>query len=209
MCTRHARRIASLCAAAFALLQCLSANAQIAVAALSNESIHETRSRLQSMAVPVSSSALIQYAAQGDIAVVSLLIKAGLPVTTHEPLHLVTALHNAAAQGHLKLSQQLIDGGADVNAADINGMTPLINAVYGGHLELAKLLLKHQANPATVPRGSPTALNLAIQRGDMPMFDMLLKSSAPTTLADVYGQTPLMLAQRLKRVPMADRLPPG
>jgi uncharacterized protein len=158
------------------------------------------------MSVSVSQASLVQYAAQGDVTVVDLLLQAGLSPNDPEPMRGVTALHNAAAQGHFKLVQRLIGLAVDINPQDTNGMTPLINAVYAGHLEVANLLLQHRADPGIVPKASPTALNLVVQRNNMAMFELLLKSDASQTLADAFGSTPLSIAKALQRTAMVARL---
>jgi hypothetical protein len=42
----------------------------------------------------------------------------------------VGALHIAANQGHLQITQLLVEGGAAVNAIDKNGDTPLTAGMY-------------------------------------------------------------------------------
>jgi uncharacterized protein len=156
-------------------------------------------SRLTALAIAVTPSALTQYAAQGDTAVVDLLLQTGVLVTSLEPKRLTTALHNAAAQGHIKVAQILLNTGAAVDAQDVNGATPLINAVYADQIELVKLLLRNKADTNIVPIRCPSALNLAVQRGNIRMVELLLDAGARVDLADNYGQTPQSTVQDLKR----------
>jgi uncharacterized protein len=177
----------------------------ISLANESSTTVLESKIRLQSMAVPVSIPALVQYAAQGDEIVVNLLLKTGIPVQASEPIRLVTALHNAAANGHSRLCKLLIEQGADVNAKDINGFTPLINAVYAGQNETMRLLLENKADSNAVPKSGSTALNIAVQRNDMVSAELLLKAKASIGLVDTYGMSPIAYAKKLQRTAMAQR----
>lgn len=151
--------------------------------------------QLQSTGIGANPARLVQYAALGDWATVSLLLDAGLKVNDREPRRQVTALHNAAAQGHARLAQRLLDLGADVKAQDWHGVTPLIAAVAGGHTKLVTMLLAKGSDVNVVPAAAPTALLCAVQRGDLPMVELLLKAGAKADLADVFGQSPLAAAR--------------
>jgi uncharacterized protein len=165
----------------------------------------DPKTKLQSMAVPVSVASLVQYAAQGDEAIINLLLNTGLSVRAVEPNRRVTALHNAAANGHSRLCKLLIEQGADVNAKDINGFTPLINAVYAGQNETMRLLLENKADSNAVPKSGSTALNIAVQRNDMVSAELLLKAKASIDLVDTYGMSPVAYAKKLQRTAMAQR----
>lgn len=56
-----------------------------------------------------------------------------------------TLLHMAVFYGNLDICEQLINAGADVNAADVLGETPLFVAVRKGKPAIAELLLTHGA----------------------------------------------------------------
>lgn len=53
-----------------------------------------------------------------------------------------TALHLAAAAGHMKLFTWLVQCGADINATDRWGGTPLEDAIKQNQVEAAKLLMR-------------------------------------------------------------------
>ncbi len=162
--------------------------------------------QLQSTGIAANSSRLVQYAALGDWATVSLLLDAGLKVNDREPRRRVTALHNAAAQGHARLAQRLLDLGADVKAQDWHGVTPLIAAVAGGHTKLVAMLLAKGSDVNVVPAAAPTALLCAVQRGDLAMVDLLLKAGAKADLPDVFGQSPLGAARLSAQAEVEARL---
>ncbi|XP_039287002.1 protein phosphatase 1 regulatory subunit 12B isoform X19 [Nilaparvata lugens] len=54
-----------------------------------------------------------------------------------------TALHVAAAKGYIKVMELLLEGGADVNAQDLDGWTPLHAAAHWNQKDAAQLLTKH------------------------------------------------------------------
>ena len=59
---------------------------------------------------------------------------------------LTDQLNAAAGNGNLDKIKMLIDGGADINAANENGITPLIAAKIAGRDEVVQMLLKKGAN---------------------------------------------------------------
>ncbi len=66
-----------------------------------------------------------------------------------------TALHFAAAGGHLGVVRLLLDRGADVNSTTMRGETPLHLAATEGNAACAKLLLERGADVhASVTAGS-------------------------------------------------------
>ncbi len=196
-----------LSCALVALLHCPLGYAQTVANPTAEAQEKEAKLLLASMGLAVSPTVLVQYAAQGDVAVVKLLLRSGVAVTSAEALRKVTALHNAAAQGHLRLVSQLLLEGADVNAQDVYGATPLVCAVYAGHVEVVKLLLAKGADATLAPVASPSAMNMAIQRNDMAVFELLRNTAQQSTQTpDVYGNTALMQAQVLKRTAMVERL---
>ena len=72
-----------------------------------------------------------------------------------------TPLYLAAFAGHREAVKCLLDHGANVNAADIEGFTPLITAVQEKHLPLVDLLLLCGADPNIATIHGQTALYCA------------------------------------------------
>lgn len=66
-----------------------------------------------------------------------------------------------AANRRPELALLLLDVGADVNAADVNGTTPLHNAAHSGQKALARLLLDRGANVNAEENGGMTPLLIA------------------------------------------------
>lgn len=161
--------------------------------------------KLAVMSVDVTPARLVQYAAQGDSNVVSLLLQAGVDVNAVDPLRQVSALHNAAAQGHLALMKQLLAQGARVDATDWNGVTPLIGAAYYGQVEAARLLLQRGAAVNQVSRQGVTPLVAAVYSGKDAMLELLLAHGASSALPQ-DGERPLAVAQRAQRADMVAAL---
>ena len=51
----------------------------------------------------------------------------------------------AARDGRLDIARTLVEGGADVNQADANGIPPLISAITNNHVDVALFLIEHGA----------------------------------------------------------------
>ena len=103
---------------------------------------------------------------------------------------------DAAMRGEIETVRSLLREGADVNAAQGDGMTALHWAAERGDLAMAEMLIYAGANVEAVTRiGSYTALHLASKAGNAPVIEKLLKAgsdaNAPTTTG---GVTPLHFA---------------
>jgi ankyrin repeat protein len=91
----------------------------------------------------------------------------------------LTALIMAAPFGPPELIGNLLDGGSDVNARDVRGMTPLMLAVATDHQDptVIKMLLEHGADPSAKSGIGDSALDWA-RRAALPPGIDLLKAGA-------------------------------
>jgi uncharacterized protein len=128
------------------------------------------------------------------------------PRPQSRPFGAMTALHFAAREGCAACAQALVEGGADINKVDPNGITPLLMATLNARWDVAKVLIEAGADVNrwdtwgraplystvdynTVPRGGRPdrpALDIAtpmeiarmlLERGANP--DMMLKIFPP------------------------------
>lgn len=102
--------------------------------------------------------------------------------------HRRSALHRAAASGHLPAVQLLAAWGAEVDAPDSLGLTPLHHAARGGHVEVASHLLDRGAQVNATGWLHKTPLHLAVERGHSPMAELLLSRGANPTLRTQWGE---------------------
>src|SRR5919204_6836781 len=79
---------------------------------------------------------------------------------------------DAAMQGDREAARTLLQKGADVNAAQSDGMTALHWAALKGDVEMAKMLLYAGANVKAATRlGGYTPFLMAAKNGDAAMID--------------------------------------
>lgn len=102
--------------------------------------------------------------------------------------HSRSALHRAAAGGHLPAVQLLAAWGAEVDARDSLGLTPLHHAARGGHAEVASHLLDRGAQVNAAGWLHKTPLHLAMEHGHSPTAELLLSRGASPTLRTRWGE---------------------
>jgi len=105
-------------------------------------------------------------------------------------------LVDAARRGDAKAVAALIDAGADVNAAQGDGMNALHWAAERGHAAVAEHLIAASADVGAKTRiGGHTPLHVASRGGRGAIVRMLLEAgSNPASIATSSGVTPLHLA---------------
>jgi ankyrin repeat protein len=103
---------------------------------------------------------------------------------------------DAARRGDMDAVRQLLRDGADVNAAQPDGMSALHWAAERGDVQLAQMLLYAGASTETVTRiGEYTPLHIASRNGQTPVVDALLAAGADVAATTrPGGTTPLHLA---------------
>ena len=126
----------------------------------------------------------------GDGQRVAACLAAGIAVNQRDATG-ATALHWAALGGHDHIVKQLIDAGADVNAAEsASGMSALHGAARWNRLTTAGLLLANGAAVDARDRFGRTPLFDAMVKGRLEMIDLLLGSGADLSARNNEGQTP-------------------
>ncbi len=109
-------------------------------------------------------------------------------------------LADAAEEMDKATIRALLQKHADINAAQVDGMTALHWAAFRDDTEIAKLLVDAGANVKAANRYGVTPLSLACTNGDGPMVELLLKAGANPNEALPGGETALMTAARTGRV---------
>lgn len=101
----------------------------------------------------------------------------------------------AAEAGDLDVVKELLAGGADVNAAQGDGMTALHWAALHDDAEMISLLVYAGAHTGAATRlGAYTPLLVAARQGSAAAVEALLAAGADPLRATANGATPLMLA---------------
>lgn len=82
----------------------------------------------------------------GDTGIAQRAIEAGVNVNATDEWD-VSALGNAAGNGHVEMTTLLLDSGARVDGSGEGSRTPLCLAAWNGHPLVVELLLSRNANP--------------------------------------------------------------
>ncbi|KAF0698510.1 Aste57867_10877 [Aphanomyces stellatus] len=105
-----------------------------------------------------------------------------------------TQLLHASSVGQVEHVRSLLAQGAEVNYADVDGMTGLLHAIQGGHNEVATTLINHGANVDVANKEGNTPLFFAIKHEQMQIALLLLQHGVNIDVADKSGNTPLLCA---------------
>jgi ankyrin repeat protein len=111
-----------------------------------------------------------------------------------------TRVADAAMRADRAAVRALLAQGADVHAAQPDGMTALHWAARTGDLDTAQLLLKSGARINATTRYGVTPLHLASVNGNAPMIDAFIRAGADPNAPNPGGETPLMTAARTGNV---------
>src|SRR5688572_23802543 len=114
----------------------------------------------------------------------------------------MTALHWAARNGDVELTQMLLYAGANVKAATrLGGYTPLLMAADQGHATVIAALVAGGADVKASNALGTTPLMLAAASGNPQAVTILVENGAEIEAKEkTFGQTPLMFAASNNRV---------
>jgi ankyrin repeat protein len=169
-------------------------------------------------------TALMTAARVGALGPVKSLLARGATVDRKDDRRGQTALMWAAAEGHARVVEVLIEVGAEFRARLASGFTPLLFAVREGHVDVVRTLLKagvdvnetvpvegrRRGYGGRLPPAGTGPLLMAIMNGHFELAAHLLDAGANPN-ADLPGYTPLhaMIAVRKPGIGDNDPGPEG
>ncbi|KAB1221613.1 hypothetical protein CJ030_MR2G006823 [Morella rubra] len=120
-----------------------------------------------------------------------------------------TALHTAAAQGHIEVVNFLLEKCSNLaTIARSNGKTALHSAARHGHLEVVRALLRREPGIATrIDKKRQTALHMAVKGHSTELVDELVNSDPSLiNMMDTKGNTALHISARKGRAQIVSNL---
>ncbi|HEX7261844.1 MAG TPA: ankyrin repeat domain-containing protein [Luteolibacter sp.] len=114
----------------------------------------------------------LDAARKGDGEILLPMLSAGLPVNLADEKG-NSLLMLASYHGHLGLTAELLEWGADPDQRNDRHQTPLAGVAFKGGLEIAKLLVKHGADPHADQGGGRFPVQFAAMFGNPDIVDFL------------------------------------
>ncbi|KAK7177745.1 ankyrin repeat protein [Paraphaeosphaeria sporulosa] len=105
--------------------------------------------------------------------------------------HVWMALHRTTSRRHTAVVGRLLEGGADANTKDKDGLTALHRAASRGHTAVVALLLNGGANSNAKDNDGWTPLHQAVNQGYITVVFRLLDRAADVNAKDNSRWTPL------------------
>jgi ankyrin repeat protein len=141
--------------------------------------------------------AIYWAARQGHADIIHLLLAAGASINPAQTVgSFLPPLLAAAAYSTDSIVTLLLELGANIEAADSQGMTPLMRAAARGQTKNVQLLLQWQAKTEALDQRQASALSHAARQGHVECVKLLLNAGAKIHTSDKHGSTPLHRAVR-------------
>ena len=146
-------------------------------------------------------TALQTAAAQGKLKVVEILIDHSSDINLKggwwSETPLLAASQSASRKSAEAIVEQLLNAGANCNAADEKGATALHMFAANGTTSILKLLVKHQADVNHKDSQGCTPLLLAIQEGRQSAAEFLMQTGMDVNIQNNDGETALHLSAEM------------
>lgn len=178
-------------------------------------SIRQHRKDLRSREAEVAADSqgvtpLHRAAAQGDVAEIRRLLRAGADVNWQRRDDGQSALHLAAKSGDVPSAQALVHSGAKIGLVDKAGNTPLLAAVRQGQIGVAGMLLRRGADTNKASKDGNTPLLVACHNNlGLQFVTRLLQFKGNPNMAAPDGVTPLHIAAGAGQVDVVSALRKG
>lgn len=141
---------------------------------------------------------LCRKAKLGQLDLVKTLLDSGADPNYNETIKRFSPLHYAAKERHLNIMHMLLEYGANIDAQNLDGLTPLMCLVEAvsqhshEHPELIEEFIKKKPNLEIVDHlNQSTALLRACDQTKSLVAIPLLEAGANINAKDKYGDTPL------------------
>ncbi len=134
---------------------------------------------------------ILRAADKGDLAKTQLLLKHNPNLVFSKNSEGWTALHYAASNGYMEITDLLLAKNADVNAKTGKGETPLHYAASHGQKDIVKLLLLSKANVDVRDGIGCTPLYYAATNGRIEEVRILLAAKADVNAGTLRAYTAL------------------
>jgi len=137
--------------------------------------------------------ALINAAADGDIAIVKKLVGQKVNIEARNSQGM-SPLYVAASLNNLEVVKYLLDNGSRINAQLGDGATPLLVAISEGHSGIAKYLVERGADiNLSFPNGE-SPLHMVSRKGNLELAELFIDKGAKIDAQVKSGLTPLSFA---------------
>ncbi|XP_035663753.1 protein phosphatase 1 regulatory subunit 12A-like isoform X6 [Branchiostoma floridae] len=101
----------------------------------------------------------------------------------------------ACAAGDTEEVGQLLTNGADINTANVDGLTALHQACIDDNMDMVKFLVEKEADMEYPDNEGWTALHATVSCGHLEITQYLIESGADLSAVNNEGETPLDLAE--------------
>ena len=104
-----------------------------------------------------------------------------------------TAVHKAAANGHLEVLKLLVGHGGDINKADITGCSSLHACSRNGHISCVRYLVEQGADFKMKSNKGNTAMNVAKSSAQQKVAEYLSSCGTYLFVDNIYYENRIYL----------------
>lgn len=138
---------------------------------------------------------LLKAAADGDLDKVKRLVEEEMASVIARNNFGVSAIIQAANNGHTNVVEALVNYGANIEDESNNGKTSLHWACYWGHYSTVQLLIQKGANISAIDVEGMTPLMSATFKKHILIVKLLLRKGASVLTTNDHGATALTIAK--------------